>query len=123
MLPGNISLLTDPRMWGIVLLLSVVDTAAALFPYYAGKRGTEIVLARFPQVKEERLDRIQRLYQEHGSGLLFFSFLPMLGVLLPAGAGVAGTRLVVVIPWVLAGKVARWSTILVLADLALRVLS
>ena len=123
MLSGNSNLLADPWMWGLALLLSVADTAAALIPYYAGKRGTEVVLARFPQLGEERLGRVQRLYQEHGSGLLFFSFLPMLGVLLPAGAGIAGTRLVVLVPWVLAGKVVRWITILVLADQAIRVIS
>jgi membrane protein YqaA with SNARE-associated domain len=123
MLSGNPRLLADPWMWGFALLLSVADTAAALVPYYAGRRGTEVVLARFPRLREERLERVQRLYQEHGSGLLFFSFLPMLGVLLPAGAGVAGTRLVVLVPWVLAGKVVRWFTILVLADQALRILS
>ena len=123
MLSGNVSLLADPKMWGLVLLLSVVDTAAALVPYYAGRRGIEMVLARFPKLKRERLDRVQHLYREHGNGLLFFSSLPMLGVLLAAGAGVAGTRLAAFAPWVLAGKTVRWSIILVLADQTLRVLS
>ena len=123
MFSGNASVLADPKMWLIVLFLSVVDTAAALVPYYAGRGGTEIVLARFPQVREERLDRVQQLYEEYGSGLLFFSCLPVLGVLLSAGDGVAGTRLPVFILWVLVGKATRWGIVLLLVNQTLQVLS
>ena len=117
------NLLTDLRIWGVVLLISALDTAAALVPYYAGRRGIEAVLARFPRLRRERLERVQRLYQEHGNGLLFFCFLPMLGVLLSAGAGVAGVPVAAFVPWVLAGKTVRWSIVLVLFDQTLQILS
>ena len=120
---GNVTLLADLRVWGVVLLVSVLDTAAGLVPYYAGRRGIEAVLARFPRLRRERLERVQRLYQEHGNGLLFFCFLPMLGVLLSAGAGVAGVSVVAFVPWVLAGKTVRWSIILVLLDQTLQIVS
>jgi membrane protein DedA with SNARE-associated domain len=120
---GTVTLLADLRVWGVVLLLSVLDTAAALVPYYAGRRGIEAVLDRFPRLRRERLERVQRLYQEHGNGLLFFCFLPMLGVLLSAGAGVAGVQVVAFVPWVLAGKMVRWSIVLVLFDQTLQILS
>jgi membrane protein DedA with SNARE-associated domain len=123
MLSSNVNLLADLRVWGVVLLLSVLDTAAALVPYYAGRRGIEAVLARFPRLRPERLERVQRLYQEHGDGLLFFCFLPMLGVLLSAGAGIADVQVAVFVPWVLAGKTVRWSIVLVLLDQTLRILS
>jgi membrane protein DedA with SNARE-associated domain len=115
-----VSLLADLRLWGVVLVLSVIDTAAALVPYYVGKRGSQAVMARYPQLQRERLERIQRLYQEHGSGFLFFCFLPLLGVLLAAGAGIAEIQVTAFIPWVLGGKTVRWATILVLFDLTLR---
>jgi membrane protein DedA with SNARE-associated domain len=116
-------LLADLRVWGVVLLVSVLDTAAALVPYYAGRRGIKAVLDRFPRLRRERLERIQRLYEEHGSGFLFFCFLPMLGVLLSAGAGIAGVQVVVFVPWVLAGKTVRWSMFLVLFNQTLQILS
>jgi membrane protein DedA with SNARE-associated domain len=123
MLSGNVSLLADLRAWGVVLLVSVLDTAAALVPYYAGRRGIKAVLDRFPRLRRERLERIQRLYEEHGSGFLFFCFLPMLGVLLSAGAGIAGVQVVAFVPWVLAGKTVRWSMFLVLFNQTLQILS
>jgi membrane protein YqaA with SNARE-associated domain len=123
MLSGNVNLLADLRVWVLLLLLSVLDTGAALVPYYAGRRGIEAALARFPRLQPERLERVQRLYQEHGAGLLFFCFLPMVGALLSAGAGVAGITIAIFVPWVLAGKVARWSIILVLFDQTLRIVS
>ena len=123
MLSGNVSLLVDLRVWGVVLLLGVLDTGAALVPYYVGRRGLEAVLERFPRLQQERLERVRRLYQEHGAGLLFFCFLPMVGVLLSTGAGVAGVKVATFVPWVLAGKVARWSIILVLLDQTLQILS
>ena len=52
-------MLADPRVWGVVLLVGVLDTGAALVPYYAGRRGIEAVLARFPRVQRERLVRVQ----------------------------------------------------------------
>lgn len=115
-------MLADLRLWGVVLILSVIDTAAALVPYYVGKRGTQAVVARYPRLRQERLEEVKRLYQEHGNGLLFFCYLPLLGMLLAAGAGIADLQVAAFIPWVLAGKTVRWAIILVLFDQALRIL-
>ena len=115
-------LLGDLRVWSIVLLISAVGVGTALVPYYLGKRGTDAVLERFPRLRQERLERAEALYQEHGSGLLFLSFIPMLGILLTAGAGVAGIQLSTFVTWVLAGRILRNATILVLLDQGLRVL-
>ncbi len=115
------NLLADLRIWGAVALLSVLGVGTALIPYYAGKRGIEAVLTRFPRLGQERLERVQTLYQEHGSGLLFFSFVPMLGVLLTAGAGVVGVQISNFVVWVLMGRALRNSILLVLLDQGLRI--
>jgi membrane protein YqaA with SNARE-associated domain len=44
------------------------------------------------------------LYTKYGAGLLFFSFVPGLGLGLEAVAGAAGVRLVVYILWVFLGR-------------------
>jgi membrane protein YqaA with SNARE-associated domain len=114
------NLLTNPLVWLLVLVLSVAGVGTALVPYYVGKRGIEAVLARFPRLEEERLWRVDGLYREHGSGLLFFSFIPMLGVLLTAGAGVVGVEIPTFVLWVLVGRTLRNSILLVLVDQGLR---
>jgi membrane protein YqaA with SNARE-associated domain len=45
------------------------------------------------------------------------------GGLLAAGAGIAGIRLATFVPWVLLGKLTRWTILLVFFDQTLRVLS
>lgn len=116
------NLLADLRIWGAVALVSVLGVSSALIPYYVGKHGTEAVLTRFPRIGQERLKRVKMLYGEHGSGLLFFSFVPMLGVLLTAGAGVVGVQICTFVLWVLVGRVLRNTILLVLLDQGLRIL-
>ena len=116
------NLLTDLRSWGAVALISVLGVGTALVPYYAGKRGIESVLRRFPRLRQERLERAEALYREHGSGLLFLSFIPMLGMLLTAGAGVAGVQVSTFVAWVLAGRILRNTLLLVLVDQGLHIL-
>lgn len=105
-----------------MLLISILGVGTALIPYYLGKRGIAAVLARFPRLEQERLERVEGLYREHGSGLLFFSFVPMLGLLLTAGAGVAGVQIPTFVGWVLVGRALRNTVLLVLLDQGLRIL-
>ena len=116
------NLLVDLRIWGAVALISVLGVGSALIPYYVGKRGMEAVLTRFPRLGEERLKRVKVLYGEHGSGLLFFSFVPMLGVLLTAGAGVVGVQISTFVLWVLVGRILRNTLLLVLVNQGLHIL-
>ena len=110
------SLLLDVKIWLLVLLLSTLGTVAALSFYYLGKRGTEAVLERFPQLKEERWEGVQDLYREHGSGLLFLSSIPMIGGLLIAAAGAFGVGVSTFFLWVLMSRLVRNWLVLLLFD-------
>jgi membrane protein YqaA with SNARE-associated domain len=117
------SLLLDVKIWLLILLLSILGTCAALSFYYLGKRGTQAVLARFPQVKEERWEEIQALYRDHGTGLLLLSSIPMIGGLLIAAAGAFGIRVFAFSVWVLVSRVARNWLVVLLFDQTLGFLS
>jgi membrane protein YqaA with SNARE-associated domain len=110
------SLFLDVKIWLLVLLLSILGTVAALSFYYLGKRGTKAVLARFPQLKKERWEKLQDLYQEHGTGLLLLSSIPMVGGLLIAAAGAFGIGVSTFFLWVLASRVVRNWLVLLLFD-------
>ena len=62
----------------------------------------------------DRLERVQTLYLQRGSGLLFFSFLPVLGLLLSSGAGIDGIQVSKFVLWVLMGRMLRNSILWVL---------
>ncbi len=116
------SLLLDVKIWLLILLISILGTVAALSFYYLGKRGTKAVLERFPQLKEERWEEVQHLYQEHGTGLLLLSSIPMVGGLLITAAGAFGVGVFTFFLWVLVSRVARNWLVVLLFDQTLGML-
>jgi len=116
------NLLLDLNTWLLVILASIVGSVLTLTYYYLGQQGIEAVLARFPQIEEERWERVQQSYRQHGVGLLFFSFIPMLGLLLETAAGAAGIGVFPFLVWVLLGRLVRNWSVLLLLDQTLWVL-
>lgn len=114
------ALLLDLKLWLLVLLVSAVATVTALAYYYLGREGTEAVLSRFPSLEQERWERVQASYKKHGSGFLFFSFIPVLGMLLETAAGAVGLGLSVYVLWVFLGRLLRNWLLVLVTDLALR---
>jgi membrane protein YqaA with SNARE-associated domain len=109
-----VNFLLEPSIWLLVLIVSALGTCVTLAYYYLGKQGADAVLDRFPKLKQEQWDRVQRLYEEHGSGLLFLVSLPWIGILFAAVAGAVGIRLVTYCIWVLLGRIVRnWIIVLV----------
>jgi membrane protein YqaA with SNARE-associated domain len=116
-----LALLLDLKLWLLVLLVSAVGTVTALAYYYLGREGTEAVFSHFPSLEQERWERVQARYKKHGSGLLFFSFIPVLGMLLETAAGAVGIGLSVYVSWVLLGRVLRNWLLVLVADQTLRI--
>lgn len=114
------ALLLDLKLWLLVLLVSAVATVAALAYYYLGREGTDAVFSRFPSLGRERWERVQASYKKHGSGLLFFSFIPVLGMLFEIAAGAVGIGLAVYVLWVFLGRILRNWLLVLLFDQTLR---
>ena len=114
-----IGTLLDIKVWAVILALSALGTVTTLVYYYLGKEGASAVQERVPQITEERWDRAEHLYEEHGSKLLFLSALPLVGVLLQSAAGAVGVGLAVYFVWVWIGRLVRNWVLLLLFDQAL----
>ena len=107
------ALLLDPKLWLLILLISVLGTIPLLTCYAVGRRGTRAVMERFPQITEDRWERAHKLYSQHGTGLVLFTAVPMLGIVLSAAAGAFGIRPFSFGAWVLVGRITRnWLTLL-----------
>lgn len=110
---GLMNLLLSVKTWLLVVGVSALGTVASLAYYYLGKQGAEAVFDRFPQIDRENWRRVHRWYQARGSGLLFLSAIPMVGVLLTTAAGAVGIEVVTYLIWVLLGRLARnWVALL-----------
>jgi len=110
------TLLLSIKMWLLVVGVSVIGTATSMAYYYLGQQGADAVFDRFPQIGQENWRRVHRWYQERGSGLLFLSGIPMVGVLLTTAAGAFGIGVVTYLTWVLLGRLARNWVALLLFD-------
>jgi membrane protein YqaA with SNARE-associated domain len=91
-------------IWLAVVGLSAIITAAKLALYYLGRGGKEVAFKRVPRLQDDHWGRLQALCEKHGAGLLFFSFIPVVGLALEVVAGAVGVRLVVYLLWVFLGR-------------------
>jgi membrane protein YqaA with SNARE-associated domain len=102
-----IDLLTDPRIWLLIIGTSILGAFARLANYYAGLRGKEVIEKIYPQIQPERWERILRTYDALGHLPLLISSIPIIGTLLTVGAGMAGISRNSFIFWVAVSKVIR----------------
>lgn len=80
------------RSWLIVILLSLLTLIISTAKYQIGRKGLPIVKEHFPQVDDDKWDRLGDSFQRWGAIYVFFSFLPILGWVIPPAAGAFGVR-------------------------------
>jgi hypothetical protein len=71
----------------IVLVLTLLTLISSVAKYRLGKSGLPTVKERFPRVSDERWERLDRYFLRWGAAFVFFSFLPILALVVPAAAG------------------------------------
>ena len=107
-------LLLEPRAWLLVALLSGFGVVVALANYQIGKQGLNAARERFPQITEERWERLSALFDGRGSWVLILVAVPVVGIMLPFVAGALGLRRAAVALWVFIAKLLRnWLVVLI----------
>ena len=82
-----LNLFLDWRAWALVLLLTILTLISSVAKYRLGQGGLETLKEHFPQVSDERWERLGNYFQRWGSPIVFFSFLPLLAWIIPPAAG------------------------------------
>jgi membrane protein YqaA with SNARE-associated domain len=106
--------LSDEPLWLLLAVATVGNTLGAAVNWVLGllvAMGRERV--KLP-VSAERLDRFDAFYRRYGVWGLLLSWVPIIGDTLTVLAGLARTPLLVFLPLVAVGKLARY---LVVAEL------
>jgi membrane protein YqaA with SNARE-associated domain len=85
-----LDVLTNPQMWLLVLVLSILGSFARLANYYAGQRGKDTIESIYPRIKPETWDRVLLSYKRLSYLPLLLASIPIVGTLLTVGAGMAG---------------------------------
>jgi membrane protein YqaA with SNARE-associated domain len=108
-----IDVLTDPKIWLLILFLSFVGALARLANYYAGQRGKETIESIYPRIKPETWERVITSYRRLGPLPLLVASIPIIGTVLTLGAGMSGVGRTSFLFWVMVSKVIRnWILVL-----------
>ena len=105
----------DWRAWTIVLGLTLLTLISSVAKYRVGKSGLPAVKARFPQVSEERWERLDRYFQRWGAAFVFFSFLPVAALVIPPAAGAYGVRFGPFLFFAFLAKMVRYWILVIIA--------
>ena len=101
-------LFTSPLAWAVVLLFAIVGTAGSIPTYYLGRQGTPAIREKYPQISEERWQRLERAFDRFGALILLLTVLPGLGTIIPPAAGANGIRFGFFLPLVFLAKLIRF---------------
>ena len=84
-----IDLLSQPELWLLIVIFSIIGSFARLPNYYAGLRGKEILESIYPRIKPETWEKVIVWYRNLGPIPLLVASIPFIGSLLTVGAGMA----------------------------------
>lgn len=113
--PSFVELFLSWRSWLIVVTLTLLTLISSVAKYRIGRRGLPIVKKHFPQVSEERWDRLGNGFQRWGATVVFFSFMPVLGWVIPPAAGAFGVRFGPFLVFAFLAKLFRYWLLLIIA--------
>jgi membrane protein YqaA with SNARE-associated domain len=109
-----VDLLLDWRVWAVVIFLTVLTLVFSVAKYRLGKSGFETLKEHYPQVNDERWDRLNGYFDRWGAPVVFFSFVPFLAWIIPPAAGAYGIRFRAFLFWAFLAKMVRyWLLILI----------
>jgi membrane protein YqaA with SNARE-associated domain len=107
-------MLSDWRLWLVVIFLTTATLVTSVAKYRLGKNGLESLKEHYPQVSDERWDRVGNYFQRWGSVIVLFSFLPLLAWIIPPAAGAYGIKFRPFLVWAFLAKMVRyWILILI----------
>jgi membrane protein YqaA with SNARE-associated domain len=104
----------DWRPWVVILVLATLTLFSSVAKYRLGEAGLATVKSHFPQVSEERWERIGGYFERWGSPVVFLSFLPLAAWIIPPAAGAYGIGFRAFLFWAFVAKVVRYCLLLLI---------
>jgi membrane protein YqaA with SNARE-associated domain len=86
------NLFLDWRLWTLDIILAVITVTASVAKYQVGRGGFQYLKDHYPQVSDERWERVNSYFDRWGAPLILISFLPLLTWIILPAAGAFGIR-------------------------------
>ncbi|HET6447252.1 MAG TPA: VTT domain-containing protein [candidate division Zixibacteria bacterium] len=109
-----IDMLSDWRLWLLVIFLTTITLVTSVAKYRLGRSGIDVLKEHYPQVSDERWAMAGGYFERWGAFVVLFSFLPLLAWIIPPAAGAYGVKFRPFLAWAFVAKMVRyWLLILI----------
>lgn len=98
--------------WACVIIASVGNWLGGMTNYYLGRLGKTEWIEKYLKIKKEKIEKIEKWLQGKGSGMAFFSFLPVVGDIIALALGYMRANIYIVNFTMFAGKFLRYVAIM-----------
>ena len=109
-----LDLFTEWKVWTLVIFLTILTIAFSVAKYKLGQAGYESLKEHYPQVEEERWDRVDGYFDRWGAPVIIFSFLPLLAWIIPPAAGAYGIKMRSFLFWAFLAKMVRYWLLIII---------
>jgi len=99
-----------------IAVATVGNYLGSVVNYYVGARGASFFLTRYVGTTADTLTGARATYARWGAPILIFSWVPVIGDPLTLVAGALRVPFVVFTAWVVAGKLARYVAVALIAS-------
>jgi membrane protein YqaA with SNARE-associated domain len=104
-----------------LILASVGNWLGGMTNYYLGYWGKTEWIEKYLKVKKEKIDKMQKWLNKKGAYMAFFSFLPIVGDIIPLSLGYMKADISIVNVSMFMGKFIRYAVILYLVNIGIEV--
>ncbi len=80
----------DWRLWALDIILAGITVIASVTKYQMSRGGFKYLKEHYPQVSDERWERVNSYFARWGAPLVLISFLPLLTWRILSAAGAFG---------------------------------
>lgn len=94
--------------WGCIIVASVGNWGGGMTNYYLGRLGKIEWIEKYLKVKKEQIYKIHVWLDGKGASMAFFSFLPVVGDIIPIALGYMRANVYIVNISMFLGKFARY---------------
>lgn len=98
--------------WLCVILACVGNWLGGMTNYFLGKLGKIEWIEKYLKIKKEKIDRFQNWMEGKGAYMAFFSFLPIIGDIIPVALGYMRANIYGVSISMFIGKLVRYIVIM-----------
>lgn len=105
-------LLMGGTPWISIIIAAIGNWLGGMTSYYLGRLGKIEWIEKYLKIRKDKIDTVSHKLNKKGAYISFFSFLPVIGDVIPVALGYTRANIYIVSISMLAGKLFRYVIIM-----------